>query len=508
MSIQYWQGAEYKPRKWQEEALIEIVRMLREGNNPIVSAIMGSGKSVLIAELIYVAMQKLKEGRKIIVTAPRQHLVAQLHETIANRVGEANVGMFYTHRKEYKKPIIVTCNASAFSLCNILTGTDVSLLVGDEVHGTEADNFKEAFKIINPACAVGFTATPYRSNDKERLTLFQDVAYRYTASDALRDNVIVPWRLIHWDGKDADADDVDKICVDMIREYCRGPGIISALDINDAERFSAYLQAFNIRASAIHSKQSDSHRKKLLEQLKNGELHVLVHVNLLSEGVNLPYLRWICLRRPVQARVRFVQEVGRVLRSYPGKDYATFLDPHDLFSMHGIQNEEMIGDPQIIEVDPDVEELATLLKDTELAKQLVKMPPAVAKGHLDSWVARLLMNLTTHGVCKISKFEPTPVVTKGQVVHVHKMRWASKFMPGNVRGDFKSLLEPLRVINMKPETVSNIITILHGLANASSEKRKQKRYWKMPSHIVLPSMPDDLPMQGLLFLADKVDNPI
>ena len=75
MSIQYWRGAEYKPRKWQEEALIEIVRMLREGNNPIVSAIMGSGKSVLIAEVIYVAMQKLKEGRKIIVTAPRQHLV-------------------------------------------------------------------------------------------------------------------------------------------------------------------------------------------------------------------------------------------------------------------------------------------------------------------------------------------------------------------------------------------------------------------------------------------------
>ena len=56
MTIQYWEGASFRPRDWQEKALPEIIKCLKQGKKPVVSAIMGAGKSVLIAELIWVGV--------------------------------------------------------------------------------------------------------------------------------------------------------------------------------------------------------------------------------------------------------------------------------------------------------------------------------------------------------------------------------------------------------------------------------------------------------------------
>ena len=505
MTIQYWEGASFRPRDWQEKALPEIIKCLKQGKKPVVSAIMGAGKSVLIAELIWVAFHKLKEGNKILVTAPRQSLVTQLHKTIANRLGEENVGMFFTYIKEPEKPIIITCNASAGNLSLKLSGAKISLLIGDEVHGTEADSFKFAYSKFQPACSVGFTATPYRSNKKQTLTLWDSVAYRYSAGDALRDKVIVPWNLVHWNGRHAHAEEVDKICIDLIRMHCKGPGIVSAIDIEDAEYYAEYVGDFGYKAAAIHSRIPKDKRAEMLQQLENGELDMLVHVSLLAEGVDLPFLRWLCLRRPVQARVRFVQEVGRVLRSYPGKTIATILDPHDLFSLHGLQNEEALG--EIIAVDPDEEELASLVKDKVERDKIIKMPPAKAVGHLESWVKRMLSTMRACGVCRPAKKEWTwgedTVSTQSQRDRVLKLRFATRWLPGYVRGDFKMLLHEDKLIGFKAEMVSNIIDILIGLAGSARGHSKRHVYWHFPN-IPLPKL--SAPIAGLLFKAARYED--
>ena len=176
----------------------------------------------MIAELVYVALSNLKHNQIIVVTAPRQALVRQLTKTISTRCGENNVGSFYAHSKNVNRKVIVTCNASTLELAHRVKHKRVAMLVGDEVHGTESDGFKSAYTIINPACAVGFTATPFRSKDSERLSLWDTVAYRYSAGDALQDKVIVPWDLVQWNGQDFDKNEVDEICLKMI--YSRGEG--------------------------------------------------------------------------------------------------------------------------------------------------------------------------------------------------------------------------------------------------------------------------------------------
>ena len=498
-----WEGAKYTPREWQRNALPVIIGHLKKGKKTIVSAIMGAGKSILIAELIHEAMKNLKSDRVIVVTAPRQNLVGQLAATISERVGSENVGCFYTHSKTTTTKVIVACNASCLSLSSFIKER-VSLLIGDEVHSTESETFKEAFDVLAPACAVGFTATPFRSDEKQTLSLWDEVAYRYTAADALKDGVIVPWRLIHWDGRGAgNARQINVICAYMIKNNCKGPGLINAKDIDDAEATAHAMREEGFKAQAIHSRLNKSLQETYINRLRDGELDMLVHVNLLTEGVDLPWLQWLCLRRPVSARVRFVQEVGRVLRNYPNKKQATILDPFDLFGMHGLIYPEALGRILSDDAMTDEEERLASLKlepsDREIVRQ---MKPAVAFGAIERWLSAILTSMRASGLAK----PPNPQYDKWRggtpstkMLHTcTNMKWTTRYFPESIRQDFKDAID--RSERFKTGAVSDMLEIMFSVARHSEPQRKKRLFWHFPD-IKLPSL--DTPMQGLLFVVGK-----
>jgi len=496
-----WNGC-FQPRKWQSEAGAPVIESLKKGESPVISAIMGAGKSVFIAELIALAVQKLGPKDKIVVCAPRQRLVRQLAATIEKRLGPDSVGMFYASTKDWAKSVIVTCNASALNLARIIdkSGNRVACLIGDEVHNTEADKFKIACERMEPACKVGFTATPFRSNEKESLSLWDKVVYRYGAADALADKVIVPWDLRHWDGQ-GDARDVDAICEKMILKYTEGPGIVSALDIADAKTYAEILTRNGISSMAIHSKLSDADQAKRVEMLRTGQIRCLVHVSMLSEGVDFPWLRWICLRRPVGAKVRFVQEVGRVLRAFPGKSKAIILDPHDLFGRHNLSHPEKLG--EVMEDDPEEQELLAKLKklSEEEIKKVRKMPPAVAFSHMESWVRSILVQMRSQGYAPPAKYDETEwrggCPTLRQLRTLQNVFWATRYLPDGPRQEFKRIAGPDCSRCLSRGMVADMISICVALANQSQVARSHKSHWRFPSTIVINKMP--VPAQGLIF---------
>ena len=324
----WWDGAEHTPWPWQAEAMVAVVDALRDGGSVVVQAVMGSGKSVLIAELV--AAASLRPREVVVVTTSSQRLVGQLSETLQAR-GLAP-GQYYARRKQATRRVIVACIDSAEQLAARLDdlGRRCVLWIADEAHRTECDTVHRAMELLAPERSVGVSATPYRSARSEELSLFRAVAYSYGPVPALRDGVILPWRVIPWTGGQAP---IDEAATEMIQRYGlpAGPGVVSADSIQDAEGYAGVLRHADIRAEAIHSQQSSAAQHTLLDDLRAGRLQVLVHVAMLQEGIDLPWLRWICLRRAVSSRVRFAQEVGRVLRRAPGKEHGIVLDPHDLF---------------------------------------------------------------------------------------------------------------------------------------------------------------------------------
>ena len=482
-----WKGAEFPPRRWQLDALPVVQRSIVSGNRGIVRACTGSGKSREIAEIVAWA---LSYGGFVVVTVPSRDLVRQLAATLAQRVGQRNVGRYYTSAKDPDHRVVVACNDSIASLMRERT-LPVDLWIADEVHQTEAATLIDGAALLNPRRAVGFTATPYRSDESESLSLWNDVIYEYGIGDALTDGVLVPWDVHHWDGE-GDAHDINGICTRLILAHAKGPGIVSARSIEDAEEYAEELSGAGMAAEAIHSKLTTAVRADQLRRLETGQLGALVHVSLLAEGVDLPWLRWLCLRRRVMARVRFVQEVGRVLRVSPGKTRATIFDPYDLFSAHGITHPASLGEPApkkptIADEDPFP------LIDLPPLNQPV--PPAVAVDAVGAWSRALLRLMETAGLRKQNDKYGRPdavwrrsVASEKQVAALGRMAVWARYMPEEHRKSVRAVCGAPHLL--RAGVASDLMDVLSSIATASEPSRLVKRHWAWPSVLDVPVLPD------------------
>lgn len=467
-----WENAPWTPRKWQAEALPIIIEGLKARKRGVVCAVMGAGKSILQSELCFLAMQKAGE-RAIVVTAPKQKLVRQLASTIAARCGEDAVGMYYADKKQHDRRIVVACNASAATLAGALeqSGRSVALMVCDEAHGTEGAKLKRAIDEIKPAALVGFTATPFRSAESERLELFDEVFCRYTIVDATRDGVLVPMKHQGWD--EPSTPPIDEACLSMVRRYGVGPGIVSARSIEDAEQFAEQLTAAGIRAEAIHSRHKVAERDDKLARLRVGELGALVHCSLLSEGVDLPWLRWICLRRKVEARVRFLQELGRVLRIDPEpredlgpKTAGLVMDPHMLLAKHGLTSTEALGKAMDDEAEGPEQGEAQQEREAAAAREERAVAWEMLTDHLSlMWSAMGRANMLRQSKYTIKN--PGERITDSQDNALGKLSFATAAIPPEYRPAIRQLIELRKGLTI--QQASDLLDIL----GASADYRRK-----------------------------------
>jgi hypothetical protein len=439
-----WEGSPHPPRKWQAEALPLVIGALKRRERGIVSAVMGAGKSVFAAEIVNMAGRRLG-GRCIVITAPRQALVRQLAATMAARLGEDRVGMFYAKKKQPERSVVVCCNASLPALRVALEarGRQVALMVCDEAHGTQGDVLRGEIPKVRPVCLVGFTATPFRSIPSESIEAFDSILYRYTMQDAQRDGVLVPMLYRRVEGEAVGT--LDEVCLRMMQADGVGPGIVSATSIRDAEDYAAWLSERGWKTAAIHSEHTTRKRDDLLEGLRAGEYRCLAHVSLLAEGVDFPWLRWLCLRRDVQARVRFLQEIGRPLRADPNPDprygpktHAVIMDPNLSLGRHGWVNVEAIG--QALEDAAD--ELAG--KSAKMAPEEKAAAEAVALDVLLAHLERVYVGLWSSGIVKgddaLSSWTLGKVSVK-QVAAIGKASRLTRHIPEEHRGTVKTLVK-------------------------------------------------------------------
>lgn len=376
-----------QPRSWQVEAFEVVKNHLSQPDSKtaIISAIMGSGKSLLISAIACAV--PLNSNEVVVISTSTEHLVESFYDDFKS-IG-AFPGVWYGRMKRIGK-VIITCVPSVKTLSARLkaSGLSVKLWIADEAHKTECNNILECYEALNPMDSIGFTATAFRSIHKETISLFDTVIYRYGIKQALQDGVVVPWKIIH--RHEAIPENLNVMYLDMIKD-AEGPGLANADDIEDAEQFSKYLTEKGIPSKAIHSRLHSRVKKSIISDLKNGRLKCIVHVNMLSEGANFPFLMWALLRRQVEARVRFIQEIGRLLRSHPGKKEAIFYDPHDLFGNFSLSYAEALGEVEI-EEKPKKEEILT---PEEIIERISESDPPMILTTIESAIRSLTVACDT-----------------------------------------------------------------------------------------------------------------
>jgi late competence protein required for DNA uptake (superfamily II DNA/RNA helicase) len=383
-----------QPRKWQELALPLALKSIQNNTRGVISAVMGSGKSILIAEIC------AQVPGNIVVTVPTIKLVNQMYGTIGSRLPDGETGMYFSFSKQTDARVTIVCMDSLASFVQKEGKIHPALWVSDECHRSESLEIIRVYKHLQPHAAIGFTATPFRAHEKESLSLWDTEVYSYGVFDALRDKVIVPFEVVHWKGGPIANPTLDEACTHMIKTAIssgKGPGIVNAVSISDAIAFSNTLQAQGVKSDTVHSRMKPDEVELNIQRLEQGNLDVLVHINMLSEGVDLPWLRWLVMRRPVSSRVRFCQEVGRVLRAYPGKDKAFLYDPHDLLGSFSLNYEAVLGGTGIEEreVKPLQKELEDLnkidpLTFTQKPKELSLVRTYLRKAYLQAFLTGAL----------------------------------------------------------------------------------------------------------------------
>ena len=100
--------------------------------------------------------------------------------------------------------------------------------------------------------------------------------------------------------------------------------LISTLTKRMAEDLTAYLAGANIKVRWLHSEIVALDRIEILRDLRLGEFDVLVGVNLLREGLDLPEVSLVCIMDAdkegfLRAERALIQMIGRAARNSSGK---------------------------------------------------------------------------------------------------------------------------------------------------------------------------------------------
>lgn len=469
------------PRHWQPEAVGAVLGAFRDGGKaPLVHACTGAGKSLFIAELA-----ALCKG-PVLVTTPTQALVAQLGATLAERC-PGEVGRCYQHAWQPDKRIVVTCNASLGGLLDVRS--EWACWIADEAHRLEGEGLRELTPRIQRKVAVGLTATPFRGDNKGLVTWDSPITYSYTSGQAVRDGVLVPWRAVRWDGSKIDGlePDTDQLVKRWVLE-AEGPGIVSSVSIADAEAYARYLcrtpdgGSDESIAKAIHQGHSAVERDLRIRQLHAGRIKSLVHVQLLCEGVDLPWLQWLAMRRLIASPVRMVQEVGRVLRAAPGKTEAVLYDPHDLLGELGLVHAAALEDAQKREAGGMSEDVWSI-PELEGLDEISKIPRPKAVDAVSGWVTDVLGVLRADGIAAPPGQHEGGAwrrkkATEKQLRALGKMLWAARYFPDERHR--RAVRWVLEQDSVRAGTASDLIDVLRTFADISAEARAGRAVWQCP----------------------------
>ena len=100
--------------------------------------------------------------------------------------------------------------------------------------------------------------------------------------------------------------------------------LITTLTIRMSEELTNYLKELNIKVAYLHSEVKSLERLKIIHDLRAGVYDVLVGINLLREGLDIPEVSLICiLDADKQGFLRnersLIQTIGRAARNAQGK---------------------------------------------------------------------------------------------------------------------------------------------------------------------------------------------
>lgn len=331
-----------------------------------------------------------------------------------------------------------------------LEGEDEIYFVVDEAHHSTAKTYRRVIDYVkskvNNVKLIGLTATPFRTAENEQgllARIYTDgiengvfvhnekgITYQISLKELINRQILSQPIIESYDtGEDyskfigaKDLETIQRLDIlpedlaeEMVNNAVRnkfivekfvenkdkyGQTIVFAFNVNHAITLSTLFNDYGIKAGYVVSPirdrvtgatRSREDNNRVYEAYRNGELQVLVNVNILTEGVDLPKTQTVFLTRPTVSKILMTQMIGRALRGEKaggtknayivsfidnGLDKIAWSNPETIFEGNNdfadSKTEYEKRDIRLIAISK-IEEFAKMLNDSADTRELEKV---------------------------------------------------------------------------------------------------------------------------------------
>jgi superfamily II DNA or RNA helicase len=222
----------------------------------------------------------------------------------------------------------------------------------DECHHAPAMSYRNILERFPGAKVFGCTATLDRLDGEGYEDIFSKISYEISLSELIRKDwlsrimvrtlpVTIDLRAVRrtagdfnvGDLSEAIGQELEKAADQIVKNIAdRNKALAFTPTINEARILSELCAQRGVSAEFVSGGCAD--RAEKIARFKDGDTKLLANCMVLTEGFDCPAIDTIVLLRPTQSRALLCQQIGRVTRLWPGKDFGLVLDFFWLTARH------------------------------------------------------------------------------------------------------------------------------------------------------------------------------
>lgn len=359
-------------RDYQQLAKKEIFGKWNCVDNILYQMPTGTGKTRLFTSIIRdINVWGLRHNIKyrILIIAHRNELVEQSSRSLDKyHIKHGILAGAMKDKRDLTQPIQVASIQTITHPSNrsLIEELQFDFIIIDEAHHAVANSYQKLWKLCPHSKKLGVTATPWRMNNSGFTQIF-DVyipsmsikefiqkgwlaAYQYysipNSSEIIKSIESIRDFDLEGDYKSSALTqifDTSKIRAQLYNSYVKiafgKKGIIYSISREHSEHICTQYRRHNIAIENIDSETPAKVRENIIKAFKNGEIDIIVNVDIFSEGFDCPDIEFIQLARPTKSLVKYLQQVGRGLRKN-GNKRCIILDNVGLYSRFGLPDED------------------------------------------------------------------------------------------------------------------------------------------------------------------------
>lgn len=291
--------------------------------------------SLATIEKYKAAGQSYEEPYHVLIVASRRELIQQASSRIAKYGIKHGIVMAGDSRS---RPNMIVQVASMQTLRRRPEWMGkFKLIIIDECHASSSASYMWLIENNPKAYLLGFTATPFRTDNKPLGKIYGELIKISTVIEQISLGYLVPYRVFCpfipdttglKANKDGDFDsaqagaimDKPELVGNIVQEWMKRCSsrqtICYASNVQHSKNIVAQFQAAGIRAAHIDATTPKAIRKRIRDDIENGNLQLVSNVGIWTEGVDIPCVSAIIFARLTESRVLYIQAGMRGMGAY------------------------------------------------------------------------------------------------------------------------------------------------------------------------------------------------